>query len=590
MQRPASRSPHTKNLPAVAPDCTRTMTDAILQAFPALKPQVDEANRFWRSKQIRTALIVPWAEAFTGAFQGPVYAFFMQNLGLTPAQMGVLRATQIALNAASAPIVGWLLDRHGPWLGIALPSAACSIGCAVRAAATGFSTLEVGAVFSGLSGAKIDMALAHLSRHTSPPRRTLAVSAAKVQIQALTLLGTLCFTPFDSVLRWLLPSGTFGMLRFRIEVALCTIGCGFGVIVLLLFKDVMSYDAAHTAPGADGGGGLGSGSGGGGGIKAEDEEEALDPAERAPVCPSPSASPPAGVEGDAGRRGGATFPAASGSLPASPGSSSDATGVEAASAAALEGSSVREGPLQVLSGQPVGALDVLRTSIRELCPCAESQLRGGSAAVLIFALCALFFSAFFRDLLRITWPLFIKAHFGWTEREYGLLLPFNQGLAFCLVFSPWLHERLGSASAVCLLGGVSALFYALAFTLQEATPLSEALHVGGVLLADLCNSAFEIILIAISSTFAPPDAQGRLFALLALVRYAGSILANLAGTSLYQTSLGWQGVPPLLGGGGALPTSLLALPALINVAALTSTLYARSAAGNLKHSRASEFI
>ena len=80
--------------------------------------------------------------------------------------------------------------------------------------------------------------------------------------------------------------------------------------------------------------------------------------------------------------------------------------------------------------------------------------------------------------------------------------------------------------------------------------------------------------------------------MLALVRYAGSIVANLVGTSLYQTSLAWQGVPPLLGGGGALPTSLLALPALVNVAALTSTLYASSAGGSGggKHSRASEFI
>ena len=68
------------------------------------------------------------------------------------------------------------------------------------------------------------MSLAHLSRHTDPERRTLAVSAANVQIQALLLLGTLCFTPFDALLKVLLPTDTSGMLRFRIEISLCIWG------------------------------------------------------------------------------------------------------------------------------------------------------------------------------------------------------------------------------------------------------------------------------------------------------------------------------------------------------------------------------
>ena len=85
-----------------------------------LTPQLDEARRFWKNKQIRTALIVPWAEAFTAAFLTPVIPYFYQSLGLQAVEMGQLRTVQLVLNAASAPIAGVLLDRHGPFIGIAL--------------------------------------------------------------------------------------------------------------------------------------------------------------------------------------------------------------------------------------------------------------------------------------------------------------------------------------------------------------------------------------------------------------------------------------------------------------------------------------
>eukprot|EP00966_Prymnesium_polylepis_P171051 3953890-Prymnesium_polylepis.1 len=54
------------------------------------------------------------------------------------------------------------------------------------------------------------------------------------------------------VLGMLLPDATFGMLRWRIEIAFCTIGCGFGVIVLLLARSSLSFGG-----GSDGGGGAG---------------------------------------------------------------------------------------------------------------------------------------------------------------------------------------------------------------------------------------------------------------------------------------------------------------------------------------------
>ena len=141
-----------------------------------LDAQVAEARRFWRHKGLRTAMIVPWAEAFTAAFLTPVVPFFMQALGMDAAGMGQLRSVQSVLLLFSAPICGYLLDAHGPFLGIALPSSICSIGCAIRACATSASSLYVASIFSGLSGAKIEMAVAYVSRHTDAAQRTLAVS------------------------------------------------------------------------------------------------------------------------------------------------------------------------------------------------------------------------------------------------------------------------------------------------------------------------------------------------------------------------------------------------------------------------------
>ena len=487
---------------------------AIMATNRMLSDQLAEATRFWRNKQIRTALMVPWAESFTAAFITPVYPYFLQGLGMEASQMGVLRAIQLALNAASAPLVGSLLDTHGPWLGITLPSSACALGCALKASASGFTMLEVAAVFSGLSGAKVDMAIAHTAKHTPEARRTLAVSAANVQQKLLLLLGTLCFTPLDALLKVLLPESRFGMLRFRLEISLCMIGCGFGVLVLLLAKDTLVYGsssgaAAACAPVNDAPDTVT-------GVKHEEEGTNL---ERGACCSHPPSD-----------------------------------GASHASDGAASGTPPRSPPDAPLMAPPSP-----QSTIQLLCTLPRVSL---------LAQVALFFSALVKDMTYITWPLFLKEHFGWAERQYGLLLPITQVLqATILIAAPWVHERLGTTSAILWLGLCATLSYLVAFSLQAASGLSVALHLIGYMVGDMCNRGFEIVLTAFASTYAPPQAQGRLFALMAIMRYAGSISGSLAGTALYQFSVGWADGPPFLAG-GALPTTLIALPAMANVLAL----------------------
>ena len=57
--------------------------------------------------------------------------------------------------------------------------------------------------------------------------------------------------------------------------------------------------------------------------------------------------------------------------------------------------------------------------------------------------------------------------------------------------------------------------------------------------------------------------------MVAVMRYAGSILGSLCGTQLYEYSVGMQSGPGLLRG-GSLPTLLFGTLAMANVAALAS--------------------
>ena len=482
--------------------------------------QLAEMRRFAKSKTIRTALLVPWAEAFTVAFALPVFPFFMQELHITPSMMGQLRTVHLLLQVFSAPVAGSLLDAYGPFLGIALPASICAIGCAIRSLSIDTSGLFAANVFSGLSGAKTDMAIAHLSRHTEPSRRTLAVSAAKVQLQALTLLGTACFTPLNALLIVLLPASTYGLLRFRLFLSLCTLGCGFGVIVLLCSASSMSYEATPDPEGD---------------VRVVEKGA---PLEQGAICAS-------------------TTDLGDGASETSESAVLDGSGSPSGGAGATLAGCDR--PTDGRCGCGCG------------CGCGWTVPSARHGAILALAQVALFVNVLFRDTLGLVWPLYLKAHFGWAEMEYGMLLPVQQALAFALVATPRLQEALGTRAVVGVLGLGSTVAYALSMALRTPTPLVQGAHVAFFLLGGVCGSALEVVLTSLSSVFVPPRAQGRLFAGLLLVKLGGSVVGNLVGTALFQTSMDATSGPWLLRG-GALPIEAFALPALINLAGLVCVL------------------
>ena len=146
--------------------------------------------------------------------------------------------------------------------------------------------------------------------------------------------------------------------------------------------------------------------------------------------------------------------------------------------------------------------------------------------------------------------------------------------------------RLGSSSAVLVLGGISLVSLSLTYLMQSVSGLTIALHVVSMLLGGVANSALELILTALASTHVPPTYQGRLFAALAVLRCAGSASGNLLGSALFQYSLeqpaSGGGAPPapLLVRGGALPITLMMVPAALNLFALTRCILSASASSS----------
>ncbi|EOD12550.1 hypothetical protein EMIHUDRAFT_470812 [Emiliania huxleyi CCMP1516] len=454
--------------------------------------QLGEARRFWADKQIRTAMLVPWAEAVTAAFTGPIYPFFMQNLGLDAGGMGKLRTVQHALNAASAPIAGCLLDARGPFLGIALPASLCAIGCAIRSMAQSTSWLVAANVFSGLSGAKTEMATAHLSRHTDPSRRTLAVLTA------------------------LLPESTWGMLRFRLLISLCVFGCGFGVIVLCCSAGTLVFYSSEA-----------------GAVFHSSEAGALQPRtlRRSDV--------------DLGAARGAEVGRCCG----------DADGSDAAT----EESSSHDPEGYPVEGRLAGASS-----------CMSSRLRTARLALCLVALCL---AAATRDTLAVVWPLYLKAHFGWAEKEYGLLLPLQQAepprgrrdaAAFGLVATPPLQDALGSRASL-LLAGCGGACHVSALLLRAPSPNTEGLHVLLFLAGGLLGGATA------RAGRAHGVESGRLFALLSMTKLGGSVGGSLYCTAQFQVSLDAASGPYFLRGGAA-PVVWLALPSLLALLALACVL------------------
>ena len=162
--------------------------------------------------------------------------------------------------------------------------------------------------------------------------------------------------------------------------------------------------------------------------------------------------------------------------------------------------------------------------------------KGCSASpALVSTLLVLFLVKACAVMLDTIWPLFLKAHFGWQEREYSLLL-FSQSVSsilFLAVF-PSIIRWLGDAMTLLLLGLAAAVTMGLAFALQSPAGLALPGHVALMLLTYGVLNTMDPCVKAVASSLVPPSAQGRTFAALNICSALGSMLSGLVAPRLYE--------------------------------------------------------
>ena len=181
-----------------------------------------------------------------------------------------------------------------------------------------------------------------------------------------------------------------------------------------------------------------------------------------------------------------------------------------------------------------------------------------SRQLLLLCGLALFLRAACESLATLLWPLFLRRHFGFGEREYSALLILATATSTLAVAAfPRLQRRAGVEQTIVLLGGGAAASLLTAFVVQADSGAAHMAHACLMLCAVSGLAALEPCLRALASTLVPCSLQGRSFAALNVASALGSAAAGMLGTRLYQASLDSADLPWAVRG-GALPAVLVA--------------------------------
>ena len=425
------------------------------------------------------AVVIYWVERVGTGLGIAVVPFYYLELGLTPTMMGQLSTAAFFFSILPSPVYGWIQDRFGPLYTIMLSSGACAVGCLIRGTATSFENLLVSSSLNGFGGGNMmSMVTAHLASLTPPDQRALVLSAVSLQAMCLKMGGQLLYPFWDEMLALGVESR---MLRFRVTLSVCTLFCFFGVVnlavngKLLLGRDRTALIRAR-------------------GPTIEAGTAAEGGAEQSTVKRSPPAAG-ATTSGFAFRK--LFFPERASSARGTP----------------------KDGAMAMVQDGQVAADE-----------------KGCSASpALVSTLLVLFLVKACAVMLDTIWPLFLKAHFGWQEREYSLLL-FSQSVSsilFLAVF-PSIIRWLGDAMTLLLLGLAAAVTMGLAFALQSPAGLALPGHVALMLLTYGVLNTMDPCVKAVASSLVPPSAQGRTFAALNICSALGSMLSGLVAPRLYE--------------------------------------------------------
>ena len=173
---------------------------------------------------------------------------FFRKVDVSTSDIGTLGALISVGTLALSPVYGWLLDRFGGFVPIAMASFFCAVGCAIRGVAWDVSILYIGSFLVSLGAGNLwTIVLSYLSKYSRREKRSTVVSAFLFQVATLRLLGKCLYAPFDMSLL-----SVFGveddLFRDRITMSVCTVFCFFGIFLLLFMPaGVNNVELCDTA-------------------------------------------------------------------------------------------------------------------------------------------------------------------------------------------------------------------------------------------------------------------------------------------------------------------------------------------------------
>jgi len=162
------------------------------------------------------------SNALSAIFSAPPYH-------VAPAQLSLLLASVFIGGAAGAPLLGWLADRRGRRLAIAISLLVLTITSLLAATSTSVEWLTFYRVLSGIAmGSYPVLMAAYLTDVLPPKRRGMLILVAAA-------IGFLGAPAVIFLARWLTPLQPFGFEAWRWVLCLGAIGSAFvGALFLLL--------------------------------------------------------------------------------------------------------------------------------------------------------------------------------------------------------------------------------------------------------------------------------------------------------------------------------------------------------------------
>eukprot|EP01061_Rhynchopus_euleeides_P042983 TRINITY_DN7498_c0_g1_i2.p1 TRINITY_DN7498_c0_g1~~TRINITY_DN7498_c0_g1_i2.p1 ORF type:complete len:509 (+),score=105.53 TRINITY_DN7498_c0_g1_i2:200-1726(+) len=203
--------------------------------------QLAVAQHFLDEDVFRGAIIMIWVASFGSALHAPVTTFYYLALGATELDIGVYGMVTAGGGMLLAPLYGWLLDKSGSFPVMTFSCLLCATGCLIRGVAPNRMWCLAGVFLLGLGGGNLWTAtLSHITRHTPESRRSAHLSGYLVQVGTLRILGKSLYPLCDGGLLY------FGvhdeLLRFRYNMAFCTVFCFYGIFVLIYHRKGLSQE------------------------------------------------------------------------------------------------------------------------------------------------------------------------------------------------------------------------------------------------------------------------------------------------------------------------------------------------------------